>query len=140
MQLFGFNPISFFKQFIGYHMVTTFGLAINVFILWSFTEYIGAYYILSLVVGFVVVSTINYFFFRKFVFSHTKEGHLASYSKNLLISLFIMIFIFGATIFFTEVLQVYYLYSRVLASVIAGILSYFLDAKFAFNVMSDFKE
>ena len=110
-----------------------FAFGIDVAILWALVEWLGVGYIPAAAVGFLIAMSIHYVLSRVWVFRSTERGIATGYAYFLMnagIGLVITLSVFAALVSFTPV---YYLFARVLSSVAAGVVVFFLNAVFNFK-------
>lgn len=111
----------FFKfAFIGF-----IGTLLNLFILYSFTEFLKIYYLLSAIFAFLVAATSNFILNKIWTFKE-KIHHkiLTKYYKFLLVSVVALLVNLFFLYIFTEFFGIYYLISQVLAIGIALIINF----------------
>lgn len=112
-----------------------FVFALDVALLWAFVEWIGVTYIPAATVAFLIAMTLHYVLSRIWIFRGTERGIAKGYVYFMIntgIGLVITIGAFAALIYLTGL---YYLVARVLASVAAGIVVFFLNAVFNFKAL-----
>lgn len=110
-----------------------FAFALDVTLLWCLVEWVGIGYIPAAAIAFLIAMTLHYVLSRIWVFRGTERGIAKGYMYfmvNTGIGLVITLGVFAALISFTGL---YYLLARVLASVAAGIVVFFLNAIFNFK-------
>jgi len=63
---------AFFFRMLKYNMVSLMGMAINMAILWFFTEIVGLYYLLSNIIGIISVTVWRYFISKRWIWKSNK--------------------------------------------------------------------
>lgn len=110
-----------------------FVFALDVSLLWGFVEMLGIGYIPAATIAFLIAMTLHYVLSRIWIFRGTDRGIAMGYvyfMVNTGIGLVVTIGVFAALIEWTGL---YYLVARVLSSVVAGIVVFFLNAVFNFK-------
>ena len=111
----------------------TFG--VDVALLWLAVELAGAPYLPAAAIAFLVAMSIHYALSRIWVFKGSERGMAAGYVYFLMnagIGLVVTMAAFWALM---ELAGLHYLVARILASVAAGILVFFLNAVFNFKAL-----
>jgi putative flippase GtrA len=106
---------------------------IDVAILWVLVEFAGFTYLPGATVAFLIAMSIQYLISRVWVFRGTKQGVAKGYVWFLVnagIGLVITLAVFAAFIWWVGV---HYLIARLIASALAGIAVFFLNALFNFK-------
>jgi dolichol-phosphate mannosyltransferase len=122
------------SQFLKFAFVGFLGTLINLAVLYSLTEMLGIYYILSAVAAFVTAVTSNFLLNKVFTFRE-RLGHKATskYLKFLVVSVLGLSVNLALLYVLTEFLRVYYLFSQVIAIVIAFFVNFFGNKKWTFS-------
>ena len=113
-------------QFIRYGFVGSIAFLIDFVFLFLFTQYLHIFYLISATLSFLIALLFNYIFSVKWVFKKRTE-----LSISLELILFIIIAIIGLGIndallwFFTERFSVFYLLSKVFASIVVLFWNFF---------------
>lgn len=112
-------------EFLKFALVGFIGTLINLLVLYSFTEFLGIYYILSAVFAFLVAATSNFILNKVWTFKE-KIGHkiFAKYYKFLSVSIVALVVNLFFLYTFTKFLKIYYLISQVLAIGISLIINF----------------
>lgn len=116
------------KEFIKFCVVGSITFIIDYALLFAITEYLHINYLTSSAISFSVAVIVNYVLCIKFVFAHSKNGYKQ-------ISLFILSSIAGLGInqlcmyFFVEILTIYYLIAKILATIIVTLWNYITKKK-----------
>lgn len=112
-----------------------FVFGIDVSLLWALVELAGIGYIPAATVAFLIAMSLHYVLARIWIFRGTERGIATGYfyfMVNTGVGLVVTIGVFAALI---EWSGLHYLVARVLASVAAGILVFFLNAVFNFKAL-----
>lgn len=113
-----------FKQFIKFGIVGAIGTLINIAILYSLTEYIDIYYIISEIIAFFVAGLNNYIWNKLWTFKEKiKDQVVSKYVQFIVISL-ISLFVNISTLY---VLVEYFKFWYVLAEVVAIVIAFLLN-------------
>jgi putative flippase GtrA len=113
-------------QFFRYFFVVGASFGTDFFILFTFTEFFSIHYMISSVVGYLAGMAINYLLSIKWVFKYRVHN-----SKTLEFSIFIGIGLLGMVInqglmwFFTDILAIYFMLSRMISAVIGYLWKFF---------------
>lgn len=122
--LFGRNTIASF-----------FAFGLDVSLLWLLVERLGLTYLPAATISFLIAMTLHYVLSRLWVFKDTERGIAKGYFYFLInagVGLVTTLAAFAALIEFTGL---YYLVARVIASVVAGVLVFGLNAVFNFKAL-----
>jgi putative flippase GtrA len=123
-KLFGRNTIASF-----------FAFGIDIALLWTLVEMAGLTYLPAATVAFLFAMSIHYVLSRIWVFRKSERGLATGYFYFLInagIGLMVTLAAFWALI---NILDVHYLMARVVASIVAGLLVFFLNAVFNFKAI-----
>ena len=123
-RLFGRNTVASF-----------FAFGIDVALLWLAVELASAPYIPAAAVAFLVAMSIHYVLSRIWVFRGSERGMAKGYVYFLMNAGVGLVVTIGVFALLMEVAGLHYLIARVLASVAAGILVFFLNAVFNFKAL-----
>lgn len=107
--------------------------AIDVAILWLLVEFTPVTYLPAATIGFLIAMSVQYVISRLWVFPNSDRGVAKGYVYFLInagVGLVITLAVFAAFIWWTEV---HYLLARLIASAVAGIAVFFLNAVFNFK-------
>ena len=109
-----------YVQFFRYIVVSGLSLFVDFVLLYLFTEFVGLNYLISAIIGYSFGMVVNYLLSIFWVF-HTRK-----YKKKTMIefTIFVIIGLLGLGLnelllwFFTEIIMLYYLVSRLISAVI----------------------
>jgi putative flippase GtrA len=121
-KLFGRNTVASF-----------FAFAIDIALLWALVEMAGLTYMPAAAIAFLFAMSVHYVVSRIWVFKESDRGLATGYVYFLMnagIGLVVTLAVFWALI---NLLGVQYLVARIIASVAAGLLVFFLNAVFNFK-------
>lgn len=110
------------------------GLAgsIDLLLLYFFTSILGLWYIYSGILSFGIVSIISFVLHKRFTFKNDRPDYYQQYFKFSLVILGGMIINNGLLFIFTQTFGLWYIFSRILSSLIAMSWNYFNNAKRVF--------
>lgn len=112
-------------EFFKFAFVGFIGTIVNLVVLYSFTEFLEIYYMVSAVVAFVVAATSNFILNKIWTFKEEmKHEFLGKYIKFLFVSVAALIVNLLFLYLFTEFLGIYYIISQVLAIGVALIINF----------------
>ncbi|ADQ80551.1 GtrA family protein [Paludibacter propionicigenes WB4] len=98
------------------------------------TSFVGFSYILSSGIGVVCGGVVNFTLGRYWVFSAENEKKADQIPRYMLVWLSSMLLNMGGIIFFTEIVGLYYLISKIATAVIVGVFfNYYLQKTFVFK-------
>lgn len=98
------------------------------------TSLLGLSYILSSAIGVVGGGVVNFLLGRYWVFSAENEKKADQIPRYMLVWLSSMLLNMGGIIFFTEIVGLYYLISKITTAVIVGVFfNYYLQKTFVFK-------
>ena len=122
------------KQFIKFGLIGGVGTVINLLILYTFTEYLGFYYMFSAIIAFMVGATINFIMNKKWTFlERVREDFLIKYSKYFFVSIVALLGNLLILYILTEFVGVYYILSQFLAASVSLIVNFFCSKKWIFK-------
>jgi putative flippase GtrA len=121
--------VKFFKYGIGGGLafITTFSLT------YFLTEKIKIYYLISAILGYFAGFLINFIFQAFITFKTKTKLYFQRFLKFIFFQIIGLAFYSLLLAFFTEVLNIYYLYSLILSSGLTYILNFYLAKNFVFN-------
>jgi putative flippase GtrA len=111
----------------GLAFITTFSLT------YFLTEKIKIYYLISAVLGYLSGFLINFTFQAFITFKTKTELYFQRFLKFCFFQIIGLAFYSFLLAFFTEVLNIYYLFSLILSSGLTYILNFYLAKNFVFN-------
>jgi len=121
------------KKFFIYGIGGGLAFLITFTLTYLLTQKVHLFYLISAIIGYLSGFLVN-FIFQSFITFKTKtEFYLQRFLKFILFQIIGLIFYSFLLTFFTEVLNIYYLYSLVLSSGLTYILNFYLSKKFVFN-------
>ena len=123
-RLFGRNTVASF-----------FAFGIDVALLWLAVEWGGAPYLPAAAIAFLIAMSIHYVLSRIWVFRGSERGMAKGYVYFLINAGIGLVVTTGAFALLMEAAGLHYLIARILASVAAGILVFFLNAVFNFKAL-----
>lgn len=123
-RLFGRNTIASF-----------FAFGIDVALLWLAVEWGGLPYLPAAAGAFLIAMSVHYVLARIWVFRASERGMATGYVFFLINAGIGLVVTLGAFALLMELAGLHYLVARVLASVAAGILVFFLNAVFNFKAL-----
>jgi len=113
------------NEFLKFAFVGLIGTFINLIILYSFTEFLGIYYLFSAMVAFIISASNNFILNKIWTFKEKiKDKILSKYIKFFSISIIALLVNLFFLYIFTEFLGIYYMISQVLAIGIALIINF----------------
>ena len=121
-RLFGRNTVASF-----------FAFAIDIALLFTLVEAVGLTYLPAATIAFLFAMSVHYFIARLWVFKESDRGLASGYVYFLMnagIGLVVTLAVYWAMI---NLLGIYYLIARIVASIAAGILVFTLNAVFNFK-------
>jgi len=114
------------REFFKFAFVGGIGTIINVLLLYILTEKAGVYYLLSAIVSFLIAMTSNFILNKVWTFKENiRLNAKKKYFQFALVSIIALIVNLFFLYLFTEIFEIYYLISQVLAIGIALIINFF---------------
>lgn len=105
------------KEFFRYAVVGASGIFVNIFYLYTLTESLGIYYLLSEIFAFSIATFSNFIFNKIWTFRENMNYRFVMKGIKFFVvagvALVVNLFFLW---FFTEVMGIYYLFSQILAS------------------------
>lgn len=122
------------KEAIKYTLISFTGGAFNLAILYSLTEFLGIYYILSAVISFIVIGTINFTLHKVWTFKEKlKDKYFKEYFYFFSVCIFSYVLSILILYLLTEFAGIFYIFSQAIALILGGSLN------FVFNKIYTFK-
>ncbi len=122
------------KEAIKYTLISFTGGALNLAILYSLTEFLGVYYIISAVISFIVVGTINFTLHKVWTFKEKlKDKYFKEYFYFFSVCIFSYVLSILILYLLTEFAGIFYIFSQAIALILGGSLN------FVFNKIYTFK-
>ena len=92
---------------------------VDIFFLYVFSDIFGIYYLISAVLSFLISVLVNYVLSKKWIFSRTDfDSKVLEFNLFVLISAVGLVFTEILLYFFTDIVGLYYLVSKFIATVI----------------------
>ena len=122
------------EEFFKFALVGLIGTAINIVILYYFTEFLNMYYLASATLAFLVAVTSNFILNKIWTFKE-KIHHEAAvkYSKFFIVSIVALVFNLFFLYILTEFFQIYYIVSQIIAIGLALIINFLGNKIWTFN-------
>lgn len=114
-------------------VASTIAFLLDLAILWSLVELAGLPRLMSAVIAFLIPMVVFYILERKWVFPDSDRGTASGFvyfMVNIGIGFLVMLAVFWALLHFTPL---HYLVSRVVASMVSGIVIFLLNGVFNFK-------
>ena len=123
-----------FLQFFRYIFVGGTAFVVDFFFLYFFSDICGIYYLISAVMSFIISVLVNYIMSTKWVFNQRNiENKVLEFNLFILISTIGLIFTEILLYFFTDIVGLYYLISKIISAIIVLIWN-FLSRRVMFYV------
>ena len=118
-KLFKDSTDNIFIQLFRYIFVGGTAFAVDFFFLYFFSAICGIYYLISAVFSFIISVLVNYIMSTKWVFNQDNiENKVVEFNLFLLISTIGLVFTEILLYFFTDILGIYYLISKIVSAII----------------------
>lgn len=122
------------REFFKFTFVEVMGFIISLFILYSFTEFLGVHYIVSASLGFLSAVIFTFRYNKVWTFHEKLSYNLIKESRNFFL---IHVLVFFISLFllyvFTEYLGIYYLLSKILANFFIFFIIFYSSKFFVFK-------
>jgi putative flippase GtrA len=123
-----------YKQASLYYIVSAITVVINLLMYAFLVYYSHVSYLLAATIGFVIENILDYVGERMWVFKKTRVRPVVGYARSLGVALTILGLILLLTYVGFHILGMNYLWARIFAGIIAGIVNFVLDKKVTFVV------
>ncbi|MDO5820146.1 MAG: GtrA family protein [Methanobrevibacter sp.] len=108
-----------FLQFFRYIFVGGTAFIVDFFFLYFFSDICGIYYLISAVLSFIISVLVNYVMSTRWVFNQDNIGNkVLEFNLFILISTIGLVFTEILLYFFTDIVGLYYLVSKIISSII----------------------
>ncbi len=122
------------KEAIKYTLISFAGGALNLAILYSLTEFLGIYYIISAVISFILVGTINFTLHKVLTFKEKlKDKYFKEYFYFFSVCIFSYVLSILILYFLTEFAGNFYLFSQAIALILGGSLNFVFNKIYTFR-------
>jgi putative flippase GtrA len=121
--------VKFLKYGIGGGLASIITFSLTYFL----TEKIKIYYLISAILGYFAGFLINFIFQAFITFKTKTELYFQRFLKFIFFQIIGLAFYSFLLAFFTEILNIYYLYSLILSSGLTYILNFYLAKNFVFG-------
>ena len=131
------NRISLFaKHALKYYVVGAIGVLVNLGLLYSLTEFVGLWYLVSYIIAISVSITLNFTFNKFWTFSDSKNSQrtLVIYLKFVGVSLLGMGIQLGSVYLLVETLLVYYMLAALISIGIASGINFIINRRWTFGI------
>lgn len=124
-KLFTNSTDNIFIQLFRYVFVGGTAFVVDFFFLYFFSDICGVYYLISAVLSFIISVLVNYIMSTRWVFNQNNiENKLFEFNLFILISTIGLIFTEILLYFFTDIIGVYYLISKIISAIIVLIWNF----------------
>lgn len=125
-KLFKDSTDNIFLQLFRYIFVGGTAFIVDFFFLYFFSDICGIYYLISAVFSFIISVLVNYIMSTKWVFNQNNiENKVLEFNLFILISIIGLIFTEILLYFFTDILGIYYLISKIVSAIIVLFWNFF---------------
>lgn len=122
------------KEAVKYTLVSFIGGALNLVILYSLTEFLGIYYIISAVIGFIVAGTNNFTLNKVWTFKENlKDKYFKEYFYFFGVSAFSYVLSILILYLLTEFAGIFYIFSQAIALISGGSLNFVINKIYTFR-------
>ncbi len=131
------NRISLFaKHAVKYYIVGASGVLVNLGLLYSLTEFVGLWYLVSYIIAISVSITLNFTFNKFWTFSDSKNSQrtIVIYLKFVGVSLLGMGIQLGSVYLLVETLLVYYMLAALISIGIASGINFIINRRWTFGI------
>ena len=131
------NRISLFaKHAVKYYIVGASGVLVNLGLLYSLTEFVGLWYLVSYIIAISVSITLNFTFNKFWTFSDSKNSQrtIVIYLKFVGVSLLGMGIQLGSAYLLVETLLVYYMLAALISIGIASGINFIINRRWTFGI------
>ncbi len=123
------------KQFASYVLMGGLAFGLNLGLTFVLTEYLGFWYLLSVILGTLASWTAMFFLNSNFTFRVESDGKVGvRYLKNIILYLVLAPIGWGLVYVLTTVLGVFYLLSQVIVVASMALISFLLSRNYIFEV------
>jgi len=113
------------KLFLKYGIVGAIGTLINLLILFSLTELVGLYYIISEILAYTIVLVNNFIMNKMFTFQEEfRENFLKKFSQYSVISIAALILNLIILFWLVEYLFIWYIFAEIIAMICSFLLNF----------------
>ncbi len=122
------------KRFLRYFAVGGTTFLFDMLLIVIFTRVFQVHYQIAVASGFLIAVSVNYFLSRKYVFKFTDRKIIAGYLNFFGFAMIGAGAVTFGTVFFTEIVGLYFIFSRIIVSGIVGIFNYLFNLHHNFKV------
>ena len=112
------------RQFIIYGMVALIPATVDFSLMYFLTEFVGIYYMFSLVIAFTIALFVSYFSQKKLTFRNGSQRYAPQFSVFCLVSLVGLLIHIGVVFGMVEYLGWWYMSGKVIATAIAYVWNF----------------
>lgn len=118
-KLFREGTDSFYIQFFRYIFVGGTAFVVDFGFLYFFSDICGIYYLISAILSFIISVLVNYVMSTKWVFNQDKiDNKVVEFNLFIIISTIGLVFTEILLYFFTDIVGLYYLISKIISAII----------------------
>ena len=131
------NRISLFaKHAVKYYIVGASGVLVNLGLLYSLTEFVGLWYLVSYIIAISVSISLNFTFNKFWTFRDSKNSQktIVIYLKFVGVSLLGMGIQLGSAYLLVETLLVYYMLAALISIGIASGINFIINRRWTFGI------
>lgn len=127
------KQIAKYHQFFRFCIVGTIGAIIDIGGLCVLVEFVGIYYLLAAAMSFTIAVINNYFLNKYWSFKNKSSNHTKQFIGFVLVSVVGLLINLGVMYSLTELLFVWYLLSKAIASIIVLFWNFFMNKYVTFK-------
>ncbi len=121
------------RQFIIYGLVALIPTSFDFSLMYLLTEFVGVYYMYSLVIAFVIASVVSYISQKKLTFKNESKKYTNQLFIFFLISLVGLLINVGIVFGAVECLGLWYIFGKVVATVVTYVWNFFAHKQITFK-------
>lgn len=130
----GWARVKFGKRIFKYLLVGTLGFFVNLFLLYSITEYFNLYYLFSAGIVFFIAGMVTFIFDKIWTFKEKLEKRfLREYISFARFGLIALVLNISFLFIFTNYLGIFYVASQAIAILITGIFGFVCNSIWTFR-------
>jgi len=115
------QKVPFLESFIKSQFSSIAATTVDFLLLVGLTELLGIYYLVSTAIASAVGAIVSFLLGRHWAFRRAHKGIIAQALKYAIVSLTILLFNVAGMYFFTDILSIQYVFSKIIVSILVGV-------------------
>jgi|GEM_PF-620842 len=126
------------EKIVGFFLIGVFSTALDILLIFVFTEYFGIWYLLSATLSYCCGMVVNFFLTKYLVFRDTSRDYFGQFIAFAIISISSLVLTLGILFLAVEMFSLHYLIGKLIAVVVAFFWNYYFQSTVTFEQCKEF--